>query len=236
MNIRRSLLAFALCAPLAALQSLATPLQDGRANTAAKQSEQPATRRVKGRTLISDKMPRVRIKLDKAFEYVGSQRFILYDVAEVEQFFFVVPDKEKGIRRLVIAQFEGYLPNNTHTYDYKLSQTVRLGAHDYMTDFSVGNAELARKHRPDSDIDRAVRFLESKGYRASGDFMSRRFVRLLDETRRTELLLLYIEEMSGTGFRLADFMEGGRATPAEKEKIAQGLLDRALKSFSVSDK
>src|SRR5256885_16296773 len=58
------------------------------------------SRRVKGRTLVSSSLPPLRIKFDKAFKYVGSQKFILYERAQVEQYFFVDADKQKRIRRM----------------------------------------------------------------------------------------------------------------------------------------
>lgn len=239
--MKRLLLKVASCAFVASAAGAVVNAQapGARADAPAKPSEQAAAatpaRSVKGLTLTSEGMPRVKIKVDKAFEYAGSQKFILYDTAQVEQFFFVVPGEGGRVKRLVMVQFEGYLPNNTHTYDYGAEKSVRLGRVDFMTDFSVGSPELVRTHRPGSDVDRAVRHLEAKGFRPEGDFMSQRFVRLVDEARRNEIIILYVEDMGGTGFTVADFAKGGRAD-AQKGSIEQGLLARALKSFTVSEK
>ena len=85
-------------------------------------AEQQQRRRVKGRTLVSDILPPIRIKFDKDFKYVGSQSFTLYNSAQVEQFFFVAASGNR-IKRVFMVQFEGYLPNNTHTYKYEISNT-----------------------------------------------------------------------------------------------------------------
>src|SRR6266702_840712 len=62
-------------------------------------TESNQIRRVKRQLLTSTSLPPIRIKFDKAFKYVGSQSFILYDKSQVEQHFFVNADKQKRIKR-----------------------------------------------------------------------------------------------------------------------------------------
>src|SRR5688572_7099758 len=76
----------------------------------------------KGNTLISDSLPKLKLKFGKDFKYAGGQTFILYEVARAEQHFYVDADKDGRISRLYWVQFEGYLPENTHKYDYSGSQ------------------------------------------------------------------------------------------------------------------
>lgn len=189
-------------------------------------------RRVKGRTLTSGVLPPIKIKFDKAFKYVGNQSFILYNSAQVEQYFFVAADKGR-IKGMFMVQFEGYLPDNTHTYNYNLTNTVKLGELDFMYDTSVVNVPAFRKQYPDSDAGRAAAFLEGKGYQLEGeDIVYQRFVRLVDEARRNELLIIYYENLSGTGLTAADLSEKGRAA-GQREKVFQDVMKRALKSFTV---
>ena len=158
-----------------------------------------AQRRVEGRTLISRTQPPVRIKFDKDFDYVGTQSFVLYGTAQVEQHFFVDADDSR-IRRLFMVQFEGYLPTNTHTYNYQIKETVKLGGLDFMYDTQVANVPNFRKQYPDSDAGRAAAFLEGKGYQLEGmDLVFQRYIRLVDESRRNELLIIYYENLEGTG-------------------------------------
>ena len=89
-----------------------------------------AQRSVEGRTLSSRELPPLRIKFGKEFKYVGAQSFVLYGNAQVEQHFFVDADGGR-IRRMFLVQFEGYLPTNTHTYDYQIKDTVNLGGLDF---------------------------------------------------------------------------------------------------------
>src|SRR5207249_4282665 len=87
-------------------------------------TESNQMRRVKRQVLTSTSLPPIRIKFDKAYKYVGSQSFILYDRAQVEQHFFVNADNQGRIKRMYMMQFEGYLPNINATYDYPVTKTV----------------------------------------------------------------------------------------------------------------
>ena len=179
------------------------------------------TRHVKGRVLTSTSLPPIRIKFDKAFKYVGSQSFILYDTAQVEQHFFVSADKQQRIRRMYMMQFEGYLPNIKATYDYPVTKTVNLGGQTYIVNAEgIPNVPAALKQNPQSDVTRAASFLESKGYRISESIMFQRFVRLVDQAKRNEFILLYVED-TGTG------------AFAENEKTRQEFSSRALKGFTI---
>lgn len=191
-------------------------------------------RRVAGRTLVSDARPAARLKFDKAFKYVGAQSFILYDVARAEQHFFVDADERGRIRRMYWIQFEGYLPSNTHTYDYSgVKEKVSLGGFEFLTDAVAVNMARAPA-RPDSDGARARAFLEGKGYRMAGDdLMWRRLVHFPDESKRDELMIIYLEDLGGMGLTAADLTgEGGAA--ARWPEISRQLLKRATKGIKVT--
>jgi hypothetical protein len=176
-------------------------------------------RRVSGRVLTSTVLPPIRIKFDKALKYVGSQRFVLYGRAQVEQHFFVNADKQQRIKRMYMTQFEGYLPNIDARYDYPLTKTVNLGGQTYIVDAEViPNVPAALKQNPQSDVARAASFLESKGYRIPESIIFQRFVRLVDEAKRNEFILLYVEA-------------AGADASAENEK--QEFSKRALKGFTI---
>ena len=63
-------------------------------------------------TLVSDSLPRVKLKFGKDFKYAGGQAFILYGVARAEQHFYVDADRDGRISIFYWAEFEGYLPEN----------------------------------------------------------------------------------------------------------------------------
>ena len=189
-------------------------------------------RSVKDQVLTSTEMPAVRIEFDKGFKYVGNHSFILYDVAHAEQHFFIDADKEGRVKRMYWVQFEGYLPSNTHTYRYKVNKTANIDGLEFVADAYARNIK-GNPGRPDSDGARARAFLESKGYRmASDDVLSQRLVHLIDEAKRNELMIIYLEDLSGMGLTAADLAEGGRAA-ARWDEISNGLLDRAVKGMKI---
>ncbi|HVF57207.1 MAG TPA: hypothetical protein VM934_13715 [Pyrinomonadaceae bacterium] len=195
----------------------------------------PLSRRVSGRTLISKESPAARITFDKNFKYVGGQSFVLYGVANAEQHFFVDADKQGRIKRLYWVQFEGYLPANTHTYNYKSPLITNVDGYDFFADAYPRNIPANRAHqRPDSDGSRAQAFLESKGLRMAGDdVIMQRLVHMTDKTNRSELMFIYIEDLSGTGLTAADLSEKGSAA-ARWQAMSKELLARAVKGIRIS--
>jgi hypothetical protein len=177
-------------------------------------------------------MPAIQLEFAKSFKYVGTQSFILYDVARAEQYFFVDSDKQGRIKRLYWIQFEGYLPNNTHAYDYKVNKQVTIGGFDFIADAYARNIK-GNPGRSDSDSNRARVFLESKGYRmGSDDILSQRLVHLVDDAKRNELMIIYLEDLSPMGLTAADLEANGKAH-AKWEEISKGLLERAQAGMNV---
>ena len=199
----------------------------------AAQSNPPITRTVAGQVLTSKDTPAVRLEFDKAFKYVGAQSFVLYGVANAEQHFFVDADKDGRMKRFFWVQFEGYLPTNTNSYNYKSPKIVNAGGFDFFADVYPRSLK-GDLGRPDSDGNRARAFLSAKGLKMIGtEFISQRLVHMVDQAKRNELMIIYIEDLSDTGLTAADLIEGGSAR-ARWPKISQGLLDRALKNMKVS--
>jgi hypothetical protein len=179
--------------------------------------QQQQARRVKDQILTSTSLPPIRIKFADEFKHVGTLQFVLYDRAQVEQHFFVDADNERRIKRMYWVQFEGYLPAVNAKYDYPANETVTLAGQTYLVNAeSVPNISEVVKRMPQSDVERAVTFLESKGYRMGPSIRYERFVRLVDEAKRNEMILSYIEDAS-----------------TSSEKPGKELLDRALKGFTI---
>ena len=197
------------------------------------QDAPPVTRTVSGQVLTSKDMPAVQIEFDKSFKYAGSQSFVLYGVANAEQHFFVDADQDGHMKRFYWIQFEGYLPTNTHSYNYKSPKTVNVGGLDFFAD-SYAWSLAGGERRPDSDGAKARAFLAAKGFKMkSTDVLGQRLVNMADAAKRNELMIIYAEDMSGTGLTAADVNEGGSAR-ARWPELAQGLLDRGLRSMKIS--
>ena len=210
------------------LFGLAMPAAMGPSEAAGQPS-----RTVKGRVLTSAEMPAVRLEFDKDFKYAGGHDFILYNVARAEQHFFVDADKQGRIKRFYWVQFEGYLPDNTHKYQYKVNKSVQIGGLDFIADAYARNIK-ANPGRPDSDGSRARAFLESKGLRwGSDEILFQRLVHLVDEAKRNELMIIYAEDLTSMRLTAADLATGGAAA-ARWDEVSKGLLDRATKGMKVS--
>ena len=191
------------------------------------------TRTVKDRTLTSTQMPAVRLEFSQPFKYAGGHSFILYEVADAEQHFFVDADKDGRIKRFYWVQFEAYLPSNKHTYDYKSPKTINIGGLDFFADAFARNIK-ANPGRPDSDGSRARTFLTSKGYRLGSDeVLSQRLVHLVDQTKRSELMIIYLEDLSLMNLTAADLAKGGKAAD-QWDAISKGLLERATSGIKLS--
>jgi hypothetical protein len=179
------------------------------------------TRMVKGQTLTSSHLPSIRLKFQNRFKYVGMQKFVLYERAQVEQYFFVDADKRGRITHMYMVQFEGYLPGVDATYDYPATETATLGGQTYIVNAeTVPSVSAVIKQRPESDVAHAVSFLAGKGFRPSESIRYQRFVRLVDEAKRNELILIYIEDT-------------GAGASSASDKLGKEFLARAMKGFTI---
>ena len=181
--------------------------------------------------LRSDQLPAIEIQIDRAFKYVGSTSFILYDVAHAEQHHFVVPDTERRVLRRLWFQFEWYLESNNHTYNYSGMDSLDLEDFTFLHNTYPMNIEEVYEARPTSDSAHAVDFLKEKGYHLTGDIMSHRMV-WLDADLRNELMIIYSEILDPTGYRLSDLTEEGPAA-TEWPALSQALQERSLSSFKI---
>jgi len=190
-----------------------------------------APRTVLNNIIHSEKLPTVQIQIDPQFLYTGNTSFILYDVAHVEQHHFIVADEQKRVQRLLWFQFEGYLDNNDYKYDYSGLETMALKHLTFLHDADVLNIDDDYKERPTSDSAHVVEFFKDRGYILEGDTMFKRMV-WLDADLRNELMVIYSEDLTPTGFSVSDLTKGG-IHAAEWDSISKALHERALASFTI---
>jgi hypothetical protein len=181
--------------------------------------------------LRSEKLPAIRIQIDPGFKYAGSTSFILNEICRVEQHHFVVADEQRRVVRQLWFQFEGYLENNHHTYEYSSLESFSLNGFPFVQDTYALNVEDVYEARPASDYAHVVDFLQDKGYLLTGDMMAQRLF-WLDANLRNKLMIIYWEALDATGYRLADIAQGGPAA-AEWGPLSQALQQRSLVSFKI---
>jgi hypothetical protein len=197
-------------------------------------AETPSTtpeRRVDRNVISSGRDPIIRIELPASVEYVGADRWVLYDIADCELHAFVDADRDKNVQRRYWVQFEAYVPDRPdlhHTYDSP--RHAHIGGLDFYVDTWVtpSDANVA----PGSDSEHIRALIRSKGYKLPAAMMSVRLVHLLDEQKRKELMIIYSEDVASSGFSAADLSEGGKAHdrwPA----IADALLERAKQRITL---
>lgn len=181
-----------------------------------------------GNVLISRSTPAIRIKVDPAFHYIGRFDFRLDDVAEGERHVFVDADG-RNIRRLFIAQFEHFLPESEEMYRYSFDRAERMGEHLFRHGtFAFSGAEA----EPGREAALTTAFLRKKGYLFSDEWMVSRFLTLGNPDRKSELILFYQEDVSSSGYRLADFSIGDEETELWKS-ISPQLTERSRRAFNI---
>ena len=189
--------------------------------------------RIDGQTLSSSDVPKVKLKFDRAFKYVGTQSFVLYDVANAEQHFFVDASGDGKIKRLYWIQFEGYLPNNSHTYRYEPKKVVKIGHLEFIADAYARNVKTTSS-RAGTDGSRAQEFLKGKGFTIGDEIIMQRLVHLTDASKRNELMIIYMEDLSAQGMTAAELEPGG-SKAANWPAVSDALLARAIKGLKVSN-
>jgi hypothetical protein len=182
----------------------------------------------KGR-VESAMQPQIRLDIDTALSYVGSQRWILYNVAQAEQHLYV-QRSPSGVQRFLWIQFEEYIPSSNGKYDYSRSAPISAFGRELRTDkrfWTVPTTET----RPESDGAYARRMLREKGMTLPPHMLYERFIYLPDSTGRRELMVIYAEELGFAGAIPADTL------PAAKARLDALLAEherRGLRTFTIA--
>ena len=191
-------------------------------------SSASAQRRVEGNAVYSDSLPSIILQVDSSLTYLGTQRFVLYNVAQAEQHFFAELEGQR-IKRYVWIQFEGYLPGTSHTYDYSRDSTIAMWDRTIYHNSSL-RATPATEPRPDSDGARARRFLRERGLTFAPSMLYHRLVWLIDRPARNELMVIYMEDPASYGVPQAE-LEGDRL-----RHLLSASLERAGRSIQFRER
>jgi hypothetical protein len=188
-------------------------------------------RKVKPNAVISARDPNVRVEFPRSVQYVGADRWNLYDIADCELHAFVDSDAQKNVQRLYWVQFEGYLPSKpalAHQYDSP--RHTSIGGLDFYVDTWVRSKD--EQTQQGSDRQHIEELIRSKGFNTPVAMMYVRLVDLLDERKRKELMIIYGEDLRPTGLSAADLSKGGKAFD-QWPAIEKGLLERAEKKIAI---
>jgi hypothetical protein len=184
---------------------------------------------VQGTTITSMRDPAIKITLPAVAQYVGSDRWDLYNVADAEIQVFVEADAQKKVQRLYWVQFEAYLPDNTHSYDYPFKEKLTHAGLDFDVTTSFGATN--RPTKPGSDREHVVALLNKAGYLIGAESMNLRLVNMVDDSKRKELMIIYAEDLAPSGFTAEKLK-----TPegeAKWRELKAGLIERALERIKI---
>jgi hypothetical protein len=190
-------------------------------------------RRVDGNVITSDREPKIRIQMPKSVHYIGADRWALYGIADCELHAFVEADGQKNVERLYWIQFEGYLPTKPelkHTYDSP--RHAQIGGLDFYVDTWVRPNDATTEQG--SDREHIETLIRGKGYKMPAGMMYVRLVHLLDDQKRNELMIIYGEDLSDTGYTAAELRGGGKAYSGWPT-IEEELVARAEKKITIEE-
>ncbi len=187
-------------------------------------------RQVNGQTIVSNQFPAVDLTFSDEFRYVGSQVVNLYGVADAEQHVFVAGPPGQ-VERIYWVQFEHYLPNNTHTYNYPPERTTDIGGLQFVYDVRAFSNYGAVARDPRSDGAAVISLLTKHNIAVPTRVVGVRMVHLPSADRRSELMIIYGEALPQDS-RTPVSVEGV-SLDAESPTEAKLFLQRALQGMTL---
>jgi hypothetical protein len=187
-------------------------------------------RQIQGQVLTSKSDPAVQITFAPQFKYAGGQRFLLYGVAEAEQHFYTQSDASGRIERFYWLQFEHYLPDNQHQYDYPSKRTVNLGRLTFIYDTAAFSDYAGAKSNPGSDAAKTRTLLKKAGLALPAATARIRMVHLTDSSKRSELMIIYGEALSG---KAPPNSEEGLEADDQLPELAASVRKHAVEGMKI---
>ena len=189
-------------------------------------------RSIKGRTIVSQELPKAELTVAKGFRFAGTQRVNLYGNADAEQYLFVKVGSRRIVDRFYWIQFEHFLPTNNRTYDYASKLTTEIGDLQFGYDVkSWPDYAAMQVEDPASDGAAIERLLAKHDLSFPRRTARVRMFHLPSADHRTELMIIYGEALpqySGVPVR-----QGGVELDTESPTSAQAFLDRARRWLVV---
>jgi hypothetical protein len=211
--------------PLGTLSLVVTVLASSTLSRAAPNAQTPL-RHVEGQRLISVANPSIEVRVGESFRYLGHADFIIKEMAQAELHLFVEATPDNRIHRMIVIQFEGFLPGQHHGYDAPVTSPRRLGGSTYdVTSWHYNQAADAQEN-PKGEAAETRRFLSDKGFTFPDSWLMGRYARTIGSDLQHELLLFYLESSA------ADASVKTSRLDAEAQKP---LIARAERAFTLSN-
>lgn len=148
---------------------------------------------VEGNVVISEANPRLAIKVDSSFSYLGKHSIKIRDVAAGERIVFAQMD-DATIEKMLILQFEGFLPSMPNeTYRYDFSGKPLVAGYPFRSNAFAFDLPKARSENPGNESADTATFLEIRGLTPPKTWMMWRSLTVELPERRDELIIFYVE-------------------------------------------
>jgi len=187
-----------------------------------------APRRIEGDTLVSARTPTVRLRVDRSMPHLESTELVIKGLAHAERHYFVEA-REGEVRRMLVAQFEGFLDDNDERYIYPLPDPAELGGEtwgSWIFCYSLADGSAPETTDTVQVMKRNVLVLED-------ELVMARYARIVQPEARHEVLLFYTEPLRRLGHSLATASVNGELRP-EYASLGIDLKARARRAFHVT--
>jgi hypothetical protein len=187
---------------------------------------------VEKNVFISDAPAHLKLTLDPKFQYLGSFPFDIKGIAGGYRYVWGEVGSRKHLERTFIIQAEGYYPGNAGSYKYGTPNPAMLAGDAYQHNVWIYDNEESAREDPGNESDLTRKFMHEKGYVWGPQLVMSRFARIVDESKKDEIIFFYFENLkSHTTKRVADFPEEG--TSAEQKSILSTVDANSRKAFAV---
>lgn len=193
-----------------------------------------AERRIIENTVVSEHNPALAIRVDPALAYLGRHAIRIRDVAAGERIVFA--DHSAGsVKRMLIMQYEGFLPGIEEQYRYNLSNSPVVAGYPFRSNAFAFDLAVSRRENPGGESADTARFLEAKGLTFPNIWMMWRSLTVTDAARRNELIIFYVEAPENKQLTIADIYDPAtdRSTDFWR-RFTSGLERRANAAFQLA--
>src|SRR5262245_27654772 len=167
--------------------------------------------RVENGVLVSDELPRLRLRPSAEFAYRGAFDLPIKGVALATRHHFA--EEHDGIvARLVVVQFEHWTTAEG-AYSFPMPDPIELGGEVYGRWAFELSVEAERMDRPGLEMATTADHLEQLGLKLADRHAVARFARIVGPEHRHEVIVFFHD-----------------CAPAA---VVDGVLDRALTAFSL---
>lgn len=193
-----------------------------------------AERRIVENTVVSEHDPALAIRVDPELAYLGRHAIRIRDVAAGERIVFV-EHSAGDVKRMLILQYEGFLPGIDEQYRYNLSNSPVVAGYPFRSNAFAFDLAISRRQNPGGESVDTARFLEAKGLTFPNIWMMWRSLTVTDPARRNELIIFYVEAPENEQLTIADIYDPAtdRSTKFWRG-FTSGLERRANAAFQLA--